>query len=437
MKKILSVLFLLISITAFSMPDSLYKAQIIGQTGRNQKVARGLQVGVWGRSDTFALFGKFYAPSGAGAGKVLTSDANGFGTWGTAVGATGATGVTGSAGVTGATGITGPTGIGATGPTGAQGSTGATGGGSSPSLPLNSIQYNTAGVFGGDTLATRISATGNTFIGKDRGSNITTGLSVSDDVLSLGILQGSYLIQSDPDSDIIAYTGVGLYTGTDDNTVWMATLNTATNDGATFRTTNNSIPGVGMEVTGQAYNGTKGATFSLNKSSAGIGYSPDNDTTGFGFEAKDTYTALSSYDGIGNPCYAMVEANKFSFQKGNGGAQRYLLVDIAGRKCGIGDIDSAYNGTRIIVNDSTSLVEVDGSLQVKDGTQANGYVLTSDANGLGSWGATKFTPLDSVSIYALTPTEGTVYRCTDCDANGLTGASIVSYLASAWRRIFN
>lgn len=130
MKKILSVLFLLISITAFSMPDSLYKAQIIGQTGRNQKVARGLQVGVWGRSDTFALFGKFYAPSGAGAGKVLTSDANGFGTWGTAVGATGATGVTGSAGVTGATGITGPTGIGATGPTGAQGSTGATGGGS-------------------------------------------------------------------------------------------------------------------------------------------------------------------------------------------------------------------------------------------------------------------------------------------------------------------
>lgn len=45
--------------------------------------------------------------------------------------------------------------------------------------------------------------------------------------------------------------------------------------------------------------------------------------------------------------------------------------------------------------------------------------------------------LDSVTIYALTPPAGTIIRCSDCTGNGLTGASIVGYLSSAWRRIFN
>ena len=64
-----------------------------------------------------------------GAGKVLTSDATGQGSWqvvgvGT-TGATGSTGITGTTGATGSTGITGSTG--ATGAIGATGSTGATG----------------------------------------------------------------------------------------------------------------------------------------------------------------------------------------------------------------------------------------------------------------------------------------------------------------------
>ena len=130
----------------------------------------------------------------------------------------------------------------------------------------------------------------------------------------------------------------------------------------------------------------------------------------------------------------------------------------------LGDLMHDYNATEIYLNDgigkvtvksyssfeyidtfSNLLFQIDAAnslvtsnipIKINDGTQANGYGLISDGNGLGHWGATTYTALDSVSIYALTPTEGTVYRCTDCDANGLTGASIVSYLASAWRRIF-
>ena len=61
--------------------------------------------------------GRIRIKTGAGAGKVATSDANGFLTWQTPTGgATGATGPTGLQGATGPTGLTGPTGV--TGPTG-------------------------------------------------------------------------------------------------------------------------------------------------------------------------------------------------------------------------------------------------------------------------------------------------------------------------------
>jgi hypothetical protein len=228
-----------------------------------------------------------------------------------------------------------------------------------PSLPLNSIQYNTNSLFDGDALATRIAASGNTFIGRDRGGNITSGLDISNDVLSLGILEGSYLTQADPDNDLVAYVGVGLLTGSDDNTVSLNTYNTSTGDQATFRTTLNSIPGIDYEVTGQAYNGTHGATFSLNNLNSTLNFSPDDGTTTFRTANTATYSSLSSDNGVGNPSYAMMEVNKFSIQKGNGGTQRYFLADIAGSQYGIGDLDAVVgNGTYITIDDLTELVKI-------------------------------------------------------------------------------
>jgi hypothetical protein len=69
-------------------------------------------------------------PTGAGIGKILTSDAMGNASWETlgGGGATGATGATGNTGATGANGSDGATGAtGATGSAGSNGATGATG----------------------------------------------------------------------------------------------------------------------------------------------------------------------------------------------------------------------------------------------------------------------------------------------------------------------
>lgn len=117
---LLRILFLLLPITLFSQ---------VGYNPINQKT--------WFK-DTVQFSKPFRITTGAGASKILTSDAEGRATWQTGSGgATGPTGPTGSAGATGPTGdvgATGPTGAagsngsnGATGPTGSAGATGATG----------------------------------------------------------------------------------------------------------------------------------------------------------------------------------------------------------------------------------------------------------------------------------------------------------------------
>lgn len=84
---------------------------------------------LWRHAYTYGLT----MPTGAGVGKVLTSDADGNASWetgggGGATGATGPTGPTGPTGASGNDGATGPTGAtGATGATGSTGSSGATG----------------------------------------------------------------------------------------------------------------------------------------------------------------------------------------------------------------------------------------------------------------------------------------------------------------------
>lgn len=42
--------------------------------------------------------------------------------------------------------------------------------------------------------------------------------------------------------------------------------------------------------------------------------------------------------------------------------------------------------------------------------------------------------IDSVSVYATTPAEGTMVHCNDCTGNGITGR-IIAYIGAAWRRL--
>ena len=61
-------------------------------------------------------------------------------------------------------------------------------------------------------------------------------------------------------------------------------------------------------------------------------------------------------------------------------------------KAGFGDLDGSFNATTVVVSDgdktiisNDSLFENNGKFKLVDGTQANGYVLTSDASGNASW----------------------------------------------------
>lgn len=103
---LLRILFLLLPITLFSQ---------IGYNPVPQKQ--------WFK-DTVQFSKPFRITTNPGAGKILTSDAEGRAYWG-GIGATGPTGATGGTGPTGATGSAGAAGSnGATGPTGATGANG-------------------------------------------------------------------------------------------------------------------------------------------------------------------------------------------------------------------------------------------------------------------------------------------------------------------------
>lgn len=69
-----------------------------------------------------------------------------------------------------------------------------------------------------------------------------------------------------------------------------------------------------------------------------------------------------------------------------------IYANIPMRMAWIGDGQSMYNGTSVTANDSNKIVSIVdsvtiivGKAQIIDGTQGVGKVLTSDANGLGSW----------------------------------------------------
>jgi surface antigen len=102
MKRILTILLVCLSFALFS--QTIFDPAQIGQTGRNQCTSRGF----WVKSDTALFTSKLWIPDGAGAGLVLTSDANGFATW-QAAGSGSGWSLTGNAGTNPATNFIGTT----------------------------------------------------------------------------------------------------------------------------------------------------------------------------------------------------------------------------------------------------------------------------------------------------------------------------------------
>ena len=96
----------------------------------------------------------------------------------------------------------------------------------------------------------------------------------------------------------------------------------------------------------------------------------------------------------------------------------------------IGDFANTVNGTNIYINDSLRIISVNNALEFQSNaaiSQINGSLRVSNV------GDVRIEGIDSITIYALTPAEGTFQFCTDCTGNGITGR-LLGYIGAAWRR---
>lgn len=155
----------------------------------------------------------------------------------------------------------------------------------------------------------------------------------------------------------------------------------------------------------------------------------------FGID-KSSFVASMDYSEVrnfhlfadtGNLQYTIIRSDDSGITLGTGTGDNHTAVETGLH------MDTATN---IGIGTTTPSVKfhVNGQVRIVDGTQADGYVLKSDANGNASWSPTSFTSSDSSTIYALSPSSGTSYFCTDCTGDGITGR-IVTYIGAMWRRL--
>lgn len=170
---------------------------------------------------------------------------------------------------------------------------------------------------------------------------------------------------------------------------------------------------------------------------AGIGYGIsgyDNDVNMFYYNANigADVTRIDIHEGRARTFYSFGEFNSLS---GTWDSATFIIVDSNRIQMSVG-----ADGANLIANNHLSYTqdstghEFKGAIQIQDGTQGVGKVLTSDADGNATWQANKPTSADSATIYALSPDEFTLYSCTNCTGNGITGR-IVAYIGAAWRRL--
>jgi hypothetical protein len=158
----------------------------------------------------------------------------------------------------------------------------------SPSLPLNSIQYNNGGVFQGDSLFTRNFITKDTIIGQASGT-VAFGLQQNSDILGLGLTSGSFNYYSDSASDIVGMVGTGDDTASAGfaGTSALFTFNTTTQDFARIKTYYDTDTSE-MVVLEQAINGNTNSTMSLDSTEARLYYTNDDGVTSSKFIAESS-----------------------------------------------------------------------------------------------------------------------------------------------------
>ncbi len=305
----------------------------VGPTGPTGSIGAAGATGPIGSNGATGATG----PSGANglAGPTGPAGSNG------AAGAAGATGPTGSNGATGATGATGPTGVGtagATGPTGAGGgATGATG----PTGANGAV--GAAGPTGANGAAGPTGPTGTAGIAGAAGATGPTG--------AAGI------------AGIAGAAGATGPTGT------AGAAGAAGPTGARGATGNNGTTGA-TGPTGAGVTGPTGPTGS-NGSAGAVGPTGPTGVGTAGAAGPTGPTGAAGANGSGV----------------SGGTANYVTKYATATTVTPSQIFD--NGTWVGVGTTTATtgvkLEVNGTVKISGGTPGAGKVLTSDANGVGSW----------------------------------------------------
>lgn len=205
------------------------------------------------------------------------------------------------------------------------------GGGGTPSLPLNSIQYNSEGAFFGDSLFTRNATTKDTIIGQSSGT-VAFGLQQNSDIVGIGFTGGSFNYYTDSSTNIVSLAGTGDETigGGFPGTSQLLTINTVTQDQAVLKTFYDTGTSE-MFVLGGAINGNINSLFSFDSVEASLYYTNDNGVTSSTFIAENGNAKIFT-ENAGVEYFARLTTNGVFEIYNNTTATSYFKVDVVENK---------------------------------------------------------------------------------------------------------
>lgn len=126
--------------------------------------------------------------------------------------------------------------------------------------------------------------------------------------------------------------------------------------------------------------------------------------------------------------------------KGNTGATKALEINNSSST----EMITVLNNGNVGIGNTTPSVKLDinngtvaGAIKITDGTQGEGKVLTSDANGLASWSATAVTSLYILSSNVYVPNGPSDFRVTTHPVPGVTAGSNERFLLNTNANITN
>lgn len=295
--------------------------------------------------------------AGAGAGKVLTSDAVGVGSWQTGSG--GATGPTGVTGPTGGTGPTGPTG--ATGNTGATGSTGATGATGSVSN-IDSVIASQAWLLTGNAGTTA----GTNFVGTIDGQDLVFKTNNTESGrTSIGGIGGT------------AQTSFGQEAGLNNTGAAVCAFGAS----ALKNNTGDHNTAFGWDALSNNVSGSENTAFGYNSST---GVSTGLGNTAFGQGTLNIISTGSFNTVIGFHANGVADNQTNSMAVGANALTGCSNCTVIMDTTQLAQVGIGYSTPSAILGSNSGLAIL-GKLAIVDGTQQSGYVLTSDAQGLASW----------------------------------------------------